>query len=335
MKAGRITISTREFSIKDVPIPTPNASQVRIKVMAAGVCLSDVHLLAGILTPAYLHGDEVTMGHEVAGIVDDIGKGTEGWIIGDRVIVCAGVRDANKKVTTLGFDYDGGFAEFVIADAATLVRIPEALAFEQACIIPDAVSTPWAAITQTARVAPHESVAVFGIGGLGVHAIQLLKILGAHPIIAIDPLAQARERALEVGADFVLNPFDENFSVKIKEVTQGIGLDVVFDFAGSTPVRKQALKLLTEGGRLVIVGLANEPIVIPNDITFAYKRNQILGHYGSEPIHTQQLVDLIAEGKLNLSGSVSKVMPLERIVDALHELENKTNNPIRIVITPN
>jgi D-arabinose 1-dehydrogenase-like Zn-dependent alcohol dehydrogenase len=335
MKAGRFSVSTRSFRIEDVPIPNPGEGQVRIKVMAAGVCLSDVHLLSGILTPAYLLGDEVTMGHEVAGVIDVLGADVSDWQKGESVIVCAGVRDSKNRVTTLGFDYDGGFAEYVITDVETLIRIPDGIPFEQACIIPDAVSTPWAAITQTAKVQRGESAAVFGVGGLGVHAVQLLKIIGASPVIGVDPLAQARERALAVGADVALDPQSDDFSQKVKELSNGKGLDVCFDFAGTTQVRTQSLKLLAEGGRLAIVGLANEPIVIPNDIAFAYKRCQVLGHYGSETHHSQELVNLLAQRKLDLSASVSAVLTLDELESAFHQLENKINNPIRIVIRPN
>lgn len=334
MRAARIKISTREFQVVDVPIPSPGPAQVLIRVKAAGVCLSDVHLLTGIITPAYLVGDEVTLGHEVSGVIEEIGSAVEEWSRGDRVIVCAGVRDDHNRVTTLGFDYDGGFAEFVIADTATLVAIPDGLSFEQACIIPDAVSTPWAAITQTAAVKEGEIVAVFGIGGLGIHAVQLLRLVGASPIIAIDPIPEARARALSVGADIALDPSDPEFYERIKQVTGGGGVNVAFDFAGVGAARTQALRLLAEGGRLVIVGLANESIVIPNDIAFAYKRSQVLGDYGSEPIHTQQLVDLLQEGRLDLSSSISEIMSLENVPEALDRLDQKINNPIRIVIKP-
>ena len=334
MLAARFSISTREFRLVDIPVPQPGNGQVRIEVRAAGVCLSDVHLLKGIITPAYLVGDEVTLGHEVAGVIEEIGRSAGDWSIGDRVIVCAGVRDKHNRVTTLGFDYDGGFAQFIIADIAALVKIPENLPFEMACIIPDAVSTPWAAITQTAKVREGESAAVFGIGGLGFHAVQLLSIRGASPIIAIDPLAEARDRALSIGAHIVLDPHDPEFSAKVMEITSSAGVDVAFDFAGSGLARNQGLRMLAEGGRLVIVGLANEPIVIPSDIAFAYKRTQVLGHYGSEPFHTQQLVDLIRDGRLDLSSSITGIVPLENILQALDRLESKIDNPIRIVIKP-
>ena len=146
MKAGRITISTRKFAVTEVPTPSAGPGQVRIKVGAAGVCLSDVHLLDSTLSPGYLKGDEVTLGHEVAGTIDQLGEGVHTYQVGDRVLVIAGERNEKNQITTLGFDYDGGYAEYVVTKAALIVKIPDDLPFEEAAIIPDAVSTPWAAI---------------------------------------------------------------------------------------------------------------------------------------------------------------------------------------------
>ena len=327
MKAGRITISTRKFAVTEVPTPNAGPGQVRIKVGAAGVCLSDVHLLDSTLSPGYLKGDEVTLGHEVAGTIDQLGEGVHTFLIGDRVLVIAGERNEKNQITTLGFDYDGGYAEYVVTKAALIVKIPDDLPFEEAAIIPDAVSTPWAAISSTAKMQPGESAAVFGVGGLGIHAVQLLKMLDCSKVIAIDPRPDARAKALEMGADFAFDPSDE-------ELKKHRGLNAAFDFAGVTPVRKQALSLLGEQGRLVIVGIANEPITIPNDMAFTYMRTQILGHYGSEPVHTKELVEFVRQGKLNLKGSISEVLPLDQAALALEKLEKKIGNPILIVLKP-
>ncbi len=327
MKAGRIHVPTRKFEVKEIPTPTPSDDEVRIKVGAAGVCLSDVHFLDGTLSLGYLKGDEVTLGHEVAGTIDALGPSVQGFNVGDRVLVIAGERNENNQITTLGFDYDGGYAEYVITKPSLLVKIPDELPFEQAAIIPDAVSTPWAAISSTAQMKAGETAAVFGVGGLGIHAVQLLKVIGCSKVIAIDPRAEAREKALEIGADFAFDPSDE-------ELKKHRGLNAAFDFAGVTPVRKQALSLLGEQGRLIIVGIANEPITIPNDMAFTYMRTQILGHYGSEAHHTKELVEFAKQGKLNLSKSVSEVMPLDQAASALEKLEKKIGNPIRIVLKP-
>jgi D-arabinose 1-dehydrogenase-like Zn-dependent alcohol dehydrogenase len=326
MRAGRITVSTRVFEVLDVPTPNAGIGQVRIKVGAAGVCLSDVHFLEGILSPGYLVGDHVTLGHEVAGTIDQIGAGVTSSAVGDRVIVIAGERNDAQQVITMGFDYDGGWAEYVVTKAELVAKIPDSLSFEQAAIIPDAVSTPWAAITSTGHVVAGEKVAVFGVGGLGIHAVQLLKIIGAF-VIAIDPRKDARANALARGADFAFAPDDV-------ELKKHRGLNVAFDFAGVSPVRKQALSMLGEQGRLVIIGIANEPIVIPSDMAFTYMRTQIMGHYGCEPHHVTELIELVASGRLDLSHSISEVLPLESAGEALDKLANKVGNPIRIVLKP-
>ena len=327
MRAGRITVSTRAFNVVDVPTPDAGSGQVRIKVAAAGVCLSDVHFLEGILSPGYLVGDHVTLGHEVAGVVDQVGAGVAGVAVGDRVVVIAGERNAALHITTMGFDYDGGWAEYVVTKAELVAKIPDSLPFEQAAIIPDAVSTPWAAISSTGKVQAGETAVVFGVGGLGIHAVQLLKIVGCSKVIAIDPREDARANALARGADFAFAPDDV-------EIKKHRGLNVAFDFAGVTPVRKQALSLLGEQGRLVIVGIANEPIVIPNDMAFTYMRTQIMGHYGSEAHHVRELIDFAGDGRLDLSHSVTQVLPLEQAGQALDTLANKVGNPIRIVLKP-
>jgi D-arabinose 1-dehydrogenase-like Zn-dependent alcohol dehydrogenase len=327
MRAGRITVSTRAFDVVDVPTPDAGSGQVRIKVAAAGVCLSDVHFLEGILSPGYLAGDHVTLGHEVAGVVDQVGAGVAGVAVGDRVVVIAGERNAALQITTMGFDYDGGWAEYVVTKAELVAKIPDSLPFEQAAIIPDAVSTPWAAISSTGKVQAGETAVVFGVGGLGIHAVQLLKIVGCSKVIAIDPREDARANALARGADFAFAPDDV-------EIKKHRGLNVAFDFAGVTPVRKQALSLLGEQGRLVIVGIANEPIVIPNDMAFTYMRTQIMGHYGSEAHHVRELIEFAGDGRLDLSPSVTQVLPLEQAGQALDTLANKVGNPIRIVLKP-
>jgi len=327
MKAGRITVSTRHFEVKEIPTPDAGAGEVRIKVQAAGVCLSDVHFLDGTLKPGDLHGDEVTLGHEVAGVVDQVGANVSAVSMGDRVLIIGGERNDRGQITTLGFDYDGGFAEYLVAKESLVVKIPATLSFEEAAIIPDAVSTPWAAISSTAKVVAGESALVFGIGGLGFHAVQLLKMIGCRKIIAVDPRIDARERALGIGADFAFDPGDE-------ELKKHRGVNVAFDFAGVGAVRKQALSLLGEGGRLVIVGIANEAIVIPNDMAFTYMRTQILGHYGSEPHHTKELVQFAADGRLDLSHSISEILTLDDAAIALERLEKKIGNPIRIILRP-
>lgn len=334
MLAARLHIPTRELRMERVPVPEPGPGQVRVQVRAAGVCLSDVHLVDGTLSPLWLSGDSVTLGHEVAGVVDALGPGVDGWSVGQRVLLQAGEVNLRGTVLTRGVDYDGGYAEYALASATTVVPIPDGLPFEQACIIPDAVSTPWAAVTATGATRPGEAVAVWGVGGLGAHAVQLLRLVGAAPVIAIDPLDAARERAVALGADVALDPADPKLRDSVMDLTGGEGLGVAFDFAGVAPVREQALSLLGKGGRLVVVGLANKPLTIPNDLGFAYFGQSLHGHYGSQPEHVQQLVTLAGRGRLDLSASVSDVLPLADAPAAVERLARKEGNPIRLILRP-
>ncbi|MER5337823.1 zinc-binding dehydrogenase [Micromonospora sp. NPDC002717] len=334
MLAGRLHVADRVLRMESVPVPEPERGQVRIRVEAAGVCLSDVHLIDGTLTPLYLPGDVVTLGHEVAGVVDAFGDDVEGWAPGQRVLLQAGERDRRGTVFTRGVDYDGGWAEYAVAREDTVVPIPDDLPFEQACIIPDAVSTPWAAVTDTGRTRPGEAVAVWGVGGLGAHAVQLLRLVGAAPVIAVEPLAAARDRATALGADAALDPADPGLRDAVLELTGGRGLDVAFDFAGVTPVREQALTVLARRGRLVLAGIANKPVTIASDSPFNYFRQALLGHYGSESEHVEQLVSLARQRRLDLSASISDVLPLAEAEEAVRRVHTKEGNPIRLILRP-
>ena len=332
MLAGRLNVRTREFAVKEVPRPTPGPGEVLIKVAAAGICLSDVHLIEGQLSPLFLAGDEVTLGHEVAGTVAEPGDGVTGWAEGQRVLLQAGELKGDW-VHTRGVDYDGGWAEYALATADTLVPVPDDLPLEQACVVPDAVSTPWASIVRTAQVRPAQPVGVWGIGGLGAHAVQLLRLAGAAPIVAVDPAPAARQRALDFGADLALAPEDD-IAGRVRELTGGAGLAYAFDFAGVEAVREQAVRCLERDGALVLVGLTDQPLSIRNGTQFSYFGQRILGHYGSEPHHVVELVDLVRHHRLDLSRSISGTLPLADAAEGIQRLAQKQGDPIRLVLTP-
>lgn len=333
MKAGVIDFGSKEFAIREVPIPEPRHGEVRVKVGAAGVCLSDVHLISGLVAPLRNSQAQRTLGHEVAGTVDALGPDVQTWKQGDRVTLQA-VIARPWGVDTMGVDYDGGWAEYVVVPEQVLVPIPDSLPFDQACIIPDAVSTPWAAICSTAKVRPGESTAVWGVGGLGIHAVQLLRMIGAAPIIAVDPHAPARENALSRGADAALDPTDTDFAAQLRNITGGSGIDAAFNFAGFPGIDEQILPLLSPGGRLTITGLSGQPFTVENTVALIAYQHSILGHYGYLPPHVGQLVQLVDWHRLDLSKSVSDHLPLEQAAEAVRRLDQKVGNPIRLVLVP-
>ncbi|MBY8868867.1 MULTISPECIES: zinc-binding dehydrogenase [Streptomyces] len=334
MLAARLHVPSRTLRLEEVPRPQPGPGEVLVKVAAAGVCLSDVHLIDGTLTPLLLEGDTVTLGHEVAGTIAEVGAGVTAWTEGQRVVLYAG--ETRGGVTyTRGVDYDGGWAEYALSSAAALTALPDGIPFEQGSIIPDAVSTPWGAVTVTGAVRPAEAVGVWGAGGLGVHAVQLLRTVGACPIVAVDPNPVARERALAAGADLALDPADPELRARVGAATAGAGLAAAFDFAGVPAVRAQALSVLAPKGRLVLVGLTDQPLSVADGTRFSYLQQQILGHYGSDmPVALPQLLRLIEGGRVDFSASISGVLPLAEAAQAVERLEKKEGNPVRLILRP-
>ncbi|MFE0418076.1 zinc-binding dehydrogenase [Streptomyces tendae] len=334
MLAARLHVPSRTLRLEEVPRPQPGPGEVLVKVEAAGVCLSDVHLVDGTLTPLLLRGDTVTLGHEVSGTVAETGAGATAWSPGQRVVLHAG--ESRDGVTyTRGVDYDGGWAEYALCAADAMTPLPDPIPFEQGAIIPDAVSTPWGAITESAAVRPAEAVGVWGVGGLGVHAVQLLRAIGACPVVAVDPSPVARERALAAGADLALDSADPELRQTVRAATGGLGLAAAFDFAGVPPVREQAVSVLAPKGRLVLVGLTDKPLTVTDGTRFSYLQQRILGHYGSDmTVALPQLLRLIQGGRLDFSGSVSGVLPLAEAAEAVARLEKKVGDPIRLVLRP-
>ncbi|KAA9166392.1 alcohol dehydrogenase catalytic domain-containing protein [Amycolatopsis acidicola] len=344
MLAGRLELSPRRFVVKDVPVPEPGPGEVRIKVAAAGVCLSDVHLIEGGLTPLFLAAPEVTLGHEVAGVIDALGPDVpEPWRVGDRVALEAGERCGRcpncvrfrgpcLQIRTRGVDYDGGWAEYALASQHTLIALPEDLPFDQAAIVPDAVSTPWGAVTGTGQARPGRPAGVWGVGGLGAHAVQLLRLVGAAPIVAVDPLEAARERALAFGADYAFDSADPKLVKQVHAVTGG--LDIAFDMAGVAAVREQAVTCLGLGGRLVLVGLTPQPLALSQSMAFSIRGQRVLGHYGSEPGDVETLIGLAGHHRLDLSRSITARFPLADAGEVVEKLIRKEGHPIRFVLEP-
>ncbi|MET7289379.1 zinc-binding dehydrogenase [Streptomyces sp. NPDC005573] len=345
MLAGRLHVPSGTFRVEEVPVPVPGPGEVLVEVKAAGVCLSDVHLIDGSLKP-FGAAEDLTLGHEVAGVIHTLGPGLLGdWTTGTRVALqagqsCGACANCRRRRTpclnsrTRGVDYDGGWAQYTLAREDTLAPIPDHLPFDQAAIIPDAVSTPYAAIVATGEVRPAQAVGIWGAGGLGAHGIQLARLAGAAPVIAVDPLPGARERALAFGADFALDPGDAAFAETVLRLNEGRGLDAAFDFAGVPAVREQAATVLARGGIMVLVGLTPQPLTLTGGTRFSWNRNQIRGHYGSTPEHVEQLIRLASVGRLDLAPSISDHIPLADAAEAVHRLENKVGDPIRLVLVP-
>ncbi|MGW0212541.1 zinc-binding dehydrogenase [Streptomyces sp. NPDC003233] len=345
MLAGRVNLDTKKFVMEEIPVPVPGPGEVLIEVKAAGVCLSDLHLIDGSITPLHLNSNMLTLGHEISGVIHSLGPGLKRDLaVGTRVALQAG-QPCRECATCVrggtctsfrgrGVDYDGGWSQYTIAREDTVVPIPDTLPFDQAAIIPDAVSTSYAALVDTVQVRTAQSVGIWGVGGTGAHAVRLARTMGATPIIAVDPLPGARERALAFGADIALDPADPGFAEAVLRATDGLGLDYAFDFAGVPRVREQASPLLGNHGRLVLVGITAQPLTISEKMTFNLKNKKVYGHYGSSFDHVYELIRLAGSGRLDLAPSITDHISLADAPEAIHRLENKIGDPIRLILVP-
>ena len=228
MRAERFYADTKSVVLEDVPIPEPGPGEVLVKVAFCGICHSDVSLINGTF-PA--QRPVVTQGHEASGTIARLGPGVTGWSEGDRVVVAAGRPCGDcpncrrgdfgncLRTQLMAFAYDGAWAEYTVALAAGLTRVPDNVPLEQAAILADAVSTPYGAVVRTGKVGIGESVGVWGVGGVGTHIVQLARLVGAAPIIAVDINPQVRERSLELGADHAFDSRDPELGDRIGEVT--------------------------------------------------------------------------------------------------------------------
>lgn len=343
MRAERFYADTKSVVLEDVPIPEPGPGEVLVKVAFCGICHSDLSLINGTF-PA--QRPVVTQGHEASGTIAALGPGVSGWEVGDRVIVAAG-RPCGQcpncrrgeggeclRMQLMAFAYDGAWAQYTVALAAGLTRVPDNVPLEQAAILADAVSTPFGAVVHTGRVVAGESVGVWGVGGIGTHIVQLARLVGAAPVIAVDINPVVRERALELGADHAFDSRDPGIREAIGAVTGGRGLDVAFDAVGLKATFEQALECVTTGGRLVAVGMSDQcPTVGPTSM-FGLTRKQVLGHLGYRNADIETLARLVSLGRLDLSRSISRVIPLEDIAAGIEMLERGEGNPIRIVVQP-
>jgi len=313
-----------------------------VRVEAAGVCGSDVHMWRGHVP---VRQTPIILGHEIAGVIERCGEGTAPWAPGDRVIVraaagcgacarCAGGEDnLCSRQTVLGMDVDGGFAQFVLAPAANLVPLPPHIPFETGAILTDAVATPYHALGARGRLSPGERVVIFGCGGLGTHAVLLAPLLGAGQVIAADVRPGALIRARRLGAHEALDPREEPAYKAVGRLTDG-GADLAVDFVGTPDTASQALRCLRPGGRLVIVGMGQEPIPLPPPALFAWREHAVAGSFGSTRHDLDQVLGLVESGRLDLSGSVTGRFPLSAVNQALETLERAEGDHVRLIINP-
>lgn len=269
MKAALLTGFGAPLALEDVPVPTPGPGEVLIRVEACGVCHSDLHIAHGD-TASFkaITKPRLVLGHEVVGRIEQLGAGVSGAAIGDRVgvpwqyAVCGtceqcreGLENLCRKSVITGLMVDGGYAEYMVAKADHALRVPDGLTAEEAAPLFCAGLTVYRAV-KNAQVSAGQRVGIFGVGGLGHLAVQLVRALDAIPIgfdVAAEKLAFARE----LGA---AEAHDVTAADLTKRVRTAGGLHVAIVTSAAKAAYDTALKCLRPGGTLAVVGLPPEAL---------------------------------------------------------------------------
>lgn len=341
MKAARLHEIGRMLSIDSIPIPRLESNDVLVDIRAAGICHSDLNYRDGVSPVARL---PLTLGHEIAGTIAKKGDGVKGIEKGDRVCVhyviscgkcsfCTSDRENYcVEYQMVGKDVDGGFAEYVKIPARNVLKFPDTMPFDQAAILGCAGSTAYHALRR-GRTKPGDTILINGVGGLGLHAVQLAsRVFKAGKVIAVDVLEQKLEAANKLGASELVNSSKTGSGEQIRAITNGALADVVLDFVGRSITIENAIRWTGKGGRLVIVGISQEEVRLSPYSTIIGKEMEVIGVNDHLKSELRQLIELVVSGTLDLSNSITKRVSLEDVNRGMQILSENIGNPIRVVV---
>jgi S-(hydroxymethyl)glutathione dehydrogenase / alcohol dehydrogenase len=335
--------------VEEVELEPPREGEVLVRLAASGVCRSDLHTIEGV-HPWVL---PVVMGHEGAGVVEEVGPGVTHVAPGDHVVLswlpycgrcrfCAAGRanlcedlgwslGGTMMDGTTRFHRDGvrihhyntsSFAERTVVPAQTAIPVDRSLPLEELALMGCAVMTGVGAVLNTARARPGESVVVVGCGGVGLSAVQGAAVAGTRPIVAVDAVATKLELARELGATHGVDSSQGDAAARVREILGG-GADHVVEAVGRPETIELALELVGRGGQAVLVGLAPPEARIAFDpLTMAFEERAIRGSWygGCRPAADfPMLVDLYRAGRLRLDALVT-TCPLEGVNDAFEAM---------------
>jgi len=365
MRAAILEQVGEQVRSDDVDLRGPRDGEVLVRIAACGVCHSDLSVVDGSF-PSPL---PVVLGHEAAGVVEEIGAGVTSVTPGDQVVLtplpaCGSCYYCTRGQPTLCARYslslftslmpDGtsplsrhgevvyrglgaaAWAEQAIMPEDAVVRVDPDIPLETACVIGCGVQTGVGAVLNTARVEPGATVLVLGAGGIGISVTQGARIAGAARIVVSDPVEARRDAALRFGATDVVDPADTDVAALGLELTKGIGFDYAFEAAGQAALIEQGITAIRSGGTVVCVGAPpiDQGITIPGVVGFSAMEKRLVGCLlGS--VHAQRDVPLLLAlwraGRLDLEGMITDRLPLDDAEGGLERLRQREG--IRTVLT--
>lgn len=341
----------KDIRIEDVPEPNTGVGQVKIRIKVCGICGSDIHEYTSgpFIIPSRPHpltgrvGGPIILGHEFSGEVIEVGEGVSKFRVGDRVTVnpliyCGecyycrkGIHLMCSKLATVGFAWDGAFAEYGVFPEYCVFKLPDSLTYEMAaCVEPLAVAVH---AVNRSGLKPGDNVAVIGAGPIGLLVQQACKATGAGQVFVSEPMKARIETAEKMGADVVLNPAEVDIGKEIVGLTDGLRADIAFDCVGIKQTFESCIKVTGRRARICIVGLALKPIEVnfmrlwghEKELTFSQ------GYDGEFPA----AINYLADGRVNVDDYITKTIFLDDLVEGgIKELIKNPDENVKILVTP-
>lgn len=328
------------IAIKEVPTPEPKEDEVLIRVRSCGICGTDLKLYKGEYTGKL----PIILGHELSGEVAKIGARVKAFDIGDKVVVdpnepcgkCQWCKTGHptfcNNLAAYGVLRDGGFAEYMVAGEKGVYKIPSELDYEEATFT-EPVSCALHCVDR-AGIKPGENVAIIGGGPMGQIILQLSKMAGASKLIMITRSSWKLELAKRHGATHTINSTREDVPKVVKEITDGLGADVVIEAVGTPETVEEALALAKRGGRIVVFGFSPEgakATFVPFEVLS--KELTILGSWVN-PYTFSRAINLLAAKQINVASLITNRIGLNDILTGFDLLRKKPEGFIKAIVTP-
>lgn len=337
----KVAAGVGNIELREIPEPTPQPGQVKIKVQAAGICGTDLH----IYKDEFRSVPPVVLGHEISGEIIEIGDGVSGMEIGTRVTtetyfytcgVCRFCRSGHHNLClnrkSIGSAVNGGFTQYVVVPSKNIHRLPENVDFHAgalteplACVVHGVLSTP--------TVAPGDIAVIAGPGAIGLLALQVVKSAGATVVmLGTDADSHRMTLARELGADYVINVQQENPKMLIQDITpEGLGADVVYECSGAGPAASQLLELVRRRGRYVQIGLFGKPVAWDLD-QVCYKELLVTGSNASVPSAWIRAIQLMKAGLVQTKPLITDIYDVTAWQAAFDAFEGKRG--IKMLLQP-
>lgn len=305
MKAAVIKDFNQDLVIEDVCLPKIKMDEVLIRVKASGLCGSDLHIQEGKIATVKLPH---IPGHEIAGEVYEIGDQVSGFNKGDHVVIAidvtcgkcffcrTGKGNLCSNLHRIGFEINGGHAEYVSVPWQVLYKISDNVPFEEAAIIPDAVACMYHGFKAQGNVRAGDKVCILGIGGLGLQGVQIAKLFGAE-VYCTSRQDEKLKIAKNFGADELINTKVSDLYEEIVKITSGEMCDVVFDNIGIESSIMQGLGICRPGGKVIIVGYTDKSFKVDYQDIMKNEK-EIIGMRGSTSQELIEVIQLVEQGKI-------------------------------------